>query len=125
VHANIRVKEKFMLDALTLALDKIDKWEIPLRTLSLCTGISASELSVFFTKKRPAPRDRVLLIAETVTILDNLAKAAQPIPVAWKRSEKIKELVDKHRDGSLTIAVVDGTEVVQGDGVTMGDLIGE
>jgi hypothetical protein len=114
-----------MLDALTLALDKIDKWEIPLRTLSLCTGISASELSVFFTKKRPAPRDRVLLIAETVTILDNLAKAAQPIPVAWKRSEKIKELVDKHRDGSLTIAVVDGTEVVQGDGVTMGDLIGE
>jgi hypothetical protein len=123
MHANIRVKEKFMLDALTLALDKIDKWEIPLRTLSLCTGISASELSTFFTNKKPAGRDRVLLIAETVAILDSLAKAAQPIPVAWKRSEKIKELVDKYRAGVLKVAIVDGTEVVQGDDITMGDLI--
>jgi hypothetical protein len=112
-----------MIDAVSLALKTVNRWEIPLRTVSECTGYPISELWLYFQDKKQCPNDRALVIAETVRTLDAFAKSAQPIPVAWKRSGKIKELVDKFRAGDLRIAVTDVGEVVEGDFV-MGDLIG-
>jgi hypothetical protein len=38
------LEEEQMIDAVSLALNTVNRWEIPLRTVSLCTGISMSEL---------------------------------------------------------------------------------
>jgi hypothetical protein len=113
-----------MIDAVSLALNTVNRWEIPLRTVSLCSGICMSELWLYFQDKKQCPNDRVLVIADTVRTLDAFAKSAQPIPVAWKRAEKIKELVDRHRAGALRIAVTDEGEVIEGD-IVMADLIGD
>jgi hypothetical protein len=109
------------IDAVSLALATVDKWGIPLRVVSECTGIGLSELWLYFQQKKPCPNDRALVIADTVRTLDAFANSVQPIPVSWK-ARKIKGLVDKFRAGELRIVVTDVGEVVEGNFV-LGDLV--
>jgi hypothetical protein len=109
-----------MIDAVSLALNTVNRWEIPLRTVSECTGYPLSEIWAYFQDKKVCPRERALVIAENVRMLDAFANSIAPIPISWK-SPKVKGLVDRFRAGELQITIVDGCEVLEGN-YTVGDV---
>ena len=95
-----------MIDAVSASLKTIDRLGIPLRVVADCTGIAYGQLWQYFQDKKICPRHHALLIDATVKQLDALAKAVAPFPVHWK-AEQISALVEKFRDGTLRVIVLD------------------
>jgi hypothetical protein len=109
-----------MIDVITTAFNTINRQEIPLRVVSELTGFPISELWLYFQDKKVCPRERALVIADNVRMLDAFAKSIAPIPISWK-SPKVKSLVNRFRAGELKITIEDGHEVLEGE-YTVGDV---
>ena len=109
-----------MIDLITTAFNTINRHEIPLRVVSECTGYPISELWLYFQDKKDCGRERALVIADNVRMLDSFANSISPIPISWK-NPRIKNLVTRFRAGELKITIEDGHEVLAGS-YTIGDL---
>jgi hypothetical protein len=117
---NFSGRRKTLIDAIQQSLEIINRWEIPLRTVSESSGVPISELWAYFQRKKSCPNDRALHIADTTRALDAFARTVSPIPVAWKKP--LKQIIQKFNTGELRIVVTEGGEEVDGK-LTVGDLV--
>jgi hypothetical protein len=94
-----------MIDAFSVAEQQLAMLKVPLSTVAALTGISATELSAIFLRQRPCSGDKELKIAAASRALKQLADELAPIPVDFRKSETLREVLERMRVGTLKIAV--------------------
>jgi hypothetical protein len=94
-----------MIDEFSTAEGQIALMKIPLTTVATLTGISATELSAMFNRQRPCPNEKAHKIAVAVSALKQLADELAPIPVDFRKSETLREVLERVRIGTLKVAV--------------------
>jgi hypothetical protein len=86
---------------------------IPAATVSVVSGLSTSEISQLFARKRTCPIHRVMHILACVQALAELAQAIAPVPVDWRRSEVLSAAIRKIERGDLKVLTIDFASGVQ------------
>lgn len=80
---------------------------IPAATVSVVSGLSTSEISQLFARKRTCSIHRVIHILDCVYALAELAQAVSPVPVDWRKSEVLAEAIKKIGRGDLRVLTID------------------
>jgi hypothetical protein len=94
-----------MIDAFSVAEQQIAMMKVPLSTIAVLTGISATELSAIFLRQRPCTHDKELKIAAAARALKQLSDEIAPIPVDFRRGGTLREVLERIRAGSLKVVV--------------------
>ena len=65
------------------------------------TGINRNRLSLYLSGTSQLPNREILLLEETFKDLERLISAADPFPVAFQDTARIKELIHRSRLGEF------------------------
>jgi hypothetical protein len=98
-----------MIDAVTQANEQIAKLRIPLHTIATLTGIPLSEVSRILSRKIESTA-RVLKIAAAIRDLRKLAEIAAPLPLDFKKSDRLKVVIGQIERGEMRVVVTDVIE---------------
>jgi hypothetical protein len=69
--------------------------------LSEISGIAANKLSLFVNGTRGMRNDEVISLRQSLMDIAELIKFAEPFPLSFKKTQVIRDLIQKMKNGEL------------------------